>query len=65
MASKEFNECLEILEGINDEINAHKYRIASLKKEIKASQRIIKEKQETIIEIKKIFEQLRQTEISK
>ena len=65
MHSKEFNECLEILEEINDEINAHKYRIASLKREIKESQRIIKENKENILEIKKIFEQLRQTAISK
>ena len=65
MASKEFNECLEILEEINDEINAHKYRIASLKKEIKESQRIIKEKEETILDIKKIIGQLRQRASSK
>lgn len=65
MHSKEFNECLEIIEEINDEINAHKYRIASLKQEIKESQRIIKEKKENILEIKKICEQLRQTAINK
>ena len=65
MASKEFNECLEILEEINDEINAHKYRIASLKQEIKESQRIIKEKEEIILDIKKIIGQLRQRASSK
>lgn len=65
MASKELNECLEILENIDAEITYQKCKIALLKQEIKESQRIIKEKKETILDIKKIIEQLRQRASSK
>ena len=64
MASKELNECLEILENIDAEITYQKCKIALLKQEIKESQRIINEDMKILEKVSNI-KQLRQSALSK
>lgn len=64
MASKEFNECLEILEDVIGEIEYRQKRIKDLRKQIRVHQKLIASNKEKLLIYENIIKK-RQAELRK